>query len=91
MTSSPSCCDKISNDVNETENNSGELTDKYPSHRLQYPGHETWRLKREKVWRRIARRLTELAVDAGVAGRTATHIGVDGVNAAAAVLTRTSR
>ena len=29
MTSSPSCCDKIS-DVNETENNSGELTDKYP-------------------------------------------------------------
>ena len=28
MTSSPSCCDKISN-VNETENNSGELTDKY--------------------------------------------------------------
>jgi len=27
-TSSPSCCDKISN-VNETENNSGELTDKY--------------------------------------------------------------
>ena len=32
MTSSPSCCDKISN-MNETENNSGELllTDKYPS------------------------------------------------------------
>ena len=28
MTSSPSCCDKISN-VNETENNSGELTDQY--------------------------------------------------------------
>ena len=29
MTSSPSYCDKITN-VNETENNSGELTDKYP-------------------------------------------------------------